>query len=57
MKLVPFENVPVDSVMMSRMKSKLEDMQIGIAMWGFGGFIRDVTLYKCLHTLSDSHLH
>lgn len=24
---------------------------------GFGGFIWDVTLYKCLHTLSDSHLH
>lgn len=24
---------------------------------GFGGFIRDVTLYKCLRTLSDSHLH
>lgn len=24
---------------------------------GFAGFIRDVTLHKCLHTLNDSHLH
>lgn len=26
-KLVPFENVPADSVMMSRAESKLEEMQ------------------------------